>query len=175
MFICVVIKSHTHTHTHTEKECTCQHIELSITTVTLIYFGHMRYTSQTSTYYQNIAKLLTQPRNLPNWQVSFFSFFVLFLQCLILFIFIYFFFFSCSFLFTGEWLRNLFRNLTLRSDPCEQILEEVSFEGIAHYIKSGKCKKIITMAGAGISTCKFVFYFVFCFIRGMGGGFSVER
>lgn len=53
---------------------------------------------------------------------------------------------------TSEWLRNLFRNLTLRPEPCEQILEDVSFEGIARYIKSGKCKKIVTMAGAGIST-----------------------
>lgn len=53
---------------------------------------------------------------------------------------------------TSEWLRNLFQNLTLKAEDSEQVLDEVSFEGIARYIKSGKCKKIITMAGAGIST-----------------------
>jgi len=35
-----------------------------------------------------------------------------------------------------------------------QVLEEVNFEGIIKYIKEGKAKRIITMAGAGISTCK---------------------
>lgn len=33
-----------------------------------------------------------------------------------------------------------------------QLLDEVSFEGVARYIKSGKCKNIVTMVGAGIST-----------------------
>ena len=36
----------------------------------------------------------------------------------------------------------------------EQVLDEVSFEGVARFIKSGKCKNIVTMVGAGISTCK---------------------
>ena len=40
----------------------------------------------------------------------------------------------------------------------EQVLEELSVEGVAQYMKSGKCKNIITMAGAGISTCKCVCY-----------------
>ncbi|KAG0721368.1 NAD-dependent protein deacetylase sirtuin-2 [Chionoecetes opilio] len=34
----------------------------------------------------------------------------------------------------------------------EKVLDEVSVEGVVKYIKSGKCKNIITMAGAGIST-----------------------
>lgn len=34
----------------------------------------------------------------------------------------------------------------------EQLLEEVTFEGVANYIKKGKCKNIIVMTGAGIST-----------------------
>ncbi|XP_069995649.1 NAD-dependent protein deacetylase sirtuin-2 [Penaeus vannamei] len=33
-----------------------------------------------------------------------------------------------------------------------KVLEEVTVEGVVNYIKSGKCKNIITMAGAGIST-----------------------
>lgn len=35
-----------------------------------------------------------------------------------------------------------------------QILDDVSLEGIVDYIKKKKCKKVITMAGAGISTCE---------------------
>ncbi|XP_038078836.1 NAD-dependent protein deacetylase sirtuin-2-like isoform X2 [Patiria miniata] len=34
----------------------------------------------------------------------------------------------------------------------QQLLDEVSFEGVARYIKSGRCKNIIVMSGAGIST-----------------------
>ncbi|XP_070563240.1 NAD-dependent protein deacetylase sirtuin-2-like [Ptychodera flava] len=34
----------------------------------------------------------------------------------------------------------------------EQLLDELSLEGVVKYIKAGKCKNIITMAGAGIST-----------------------
>ncbi|XP_045588783.1 NAD-dependent protein deacetylase sirtuin-2 isoform X1 [Procambarus clarkii] len=33
-----------------------------------------------------------------------------------------------------------------------QVLEEVNIEGVVKYIKSGQCKNVITMAGAGIST-----------------------
>ncbi|KAK7103643.1 NAD-dependent protein deacetylase sirtuin-2-like [Littorina saxatilis] len=33
-----------------------------------------------------------------------------------------------------------------------QVLEEVTFEGVCRYMRSGKCKNIITMVGAGIST-----------------------
>lgn len=35
-----------------------------------------------------------------------------------------------------------------------QVLDEVSVDGIVDYIKKKNCKNIITMAGAGISTCK---------------------
>ncbi|XP_049858280.1 NAD-dependent protein deacetylase sirtuin-2 [Schistocerca gregaria] len=37
-------------------------------------------------------------------------------------------------------------------EPTEKILEESSVDGIIKYIKDSKCKNIITMAGAGIST-----------------------
>ena len=40
------------------------------------------------------------------------------------------------------------------SVPPVQLLDEVTFEGVAKYIRSGQCKKIVVMAGAGISTCK---------------------
>ncbi|CAG4931328.1 unnamed protein product [Parnassius apollo] len=36
--------------------------------------------------------------------------------------------------------------------PVEQVLEEVSLDGIVKWIKSEKCKNIITLSGAGIST-----------------------
>ncbi|XP_014781166.1 NAD-dependent protein deacetylase sirtuin-2 isoform X2 [Octopus bimaculoides] len=51
---------------------------------------------------------------------------------------------------TSFWLRNLFENLSLSTT--EQVLSEPSIEGVAQYIKSDKCKNIITMAGAGLST-----------------------
>lgn len=35
-----------------------------------------------------------------------------------------------------------------------KVLDNVSIEGIAEFLKSDKCKNVITMAGAGISTCK---------------------
>ncbi|PVD26760.1 hypothetical protein C0Q70_14438 [Pomacea canaliculata] len=47
--------------------------------------------------------------------------------------------------------RYLLDALSLAEDTT-QILEEVSFEGVAKYITSGKCQNIITMVGAGIST-----------------------
>ncbi|KAJ8308886.1 hypothetical protein KUTeg_013760 [Tegillarca granosa] len=47
-----------------------------------------------------------------------------------------------------EFLRRSFG----LSDPPEQVLGEISLEGVARYISSGKCKNIITMVGAGIST-----------------------
>ena len=42
-----------------------------------------------------------------------------------------------------------------KTEEVAQVLDEVSFEGVARFIKSGKCKNIITMVGAGISTCKY--------------------
>lgn len=45
------------------------------------------------------------------------------------------------------------------STPTEQVLEEVSLDGIVKWIQSDKCKNIITLSGAGISTCKWSFTF----------------
>ena len=45
--------------------------------------------------------------------------------------------------------------LKLGSDDDQKlphVLDSVDFEGIVQYIKEGRAKKIITMAGAGIST-----------------------
>ena len=47
-------------------------------------------------------------------------------------------------------------SLGLKDEPkIESLLDTVDFDGIIKYIKDGKAKNIITMAGAGISTCKF--------------------
>ncbi|XP_033735571.1 NAD-dependent protein deacetylase sirtuin-2-like isoform X2 [Pecten maximus] len=51
-----------------------------------------------------------------------------------------------------EWLMDMMKlSLGLGPSP-EQVLETLDMDGVVNYIKSGKCKKIITMAGAGIST-----------------------
>ncbi|CAG14727.1 unnamed protein product, partial [Tetraodon nigroviridis] len=50
-----------------------------------------------------------------------------------------------------DFLRNLFsRNLGIGTP--DKVLDELTLEGVAQYIKSGKCKNIICMVGAGIST-----------------------
>ena len=49
----------------------------------------------------------------------------------------------------------LANRLKLGSDDDQKlphVLDSVDFEGIVQYIKDGRAKKIITMAGAGIST-----------------------
>lgn len=38
--------------------------------------------------------------------------------------------------------------------PVDQVLDEVNLDGIVKWIKNERCKNIITLAGAGISTCK---------------------
>lgn len=38
--------------------------------------------------------------------------------------------------------------------PVENVLDEVTLDGIVKWIKSDRCKNIITLSGAGISTCK---------------------
>lgn len=49
-----------------------------------------------------------------------------------------------------------------QSDEKQQkVLRELSLDGIVEYIKQNKNCKIITMAGAGISTCEFVYEFIF--------------
>ena len=40
--------------------------------------------------------------------------------------------------------------------PPEQLLDTVDFDGIANYMNSERCKRVITMAGAGISTCQYI-------------------
>ncbi|XP_013410275.1 NAD-dependent protein deacetylase sirtuin-2-like isoform X2 [Lingula anatina] len=51
-----------------------------------------------------------------------------------------------------EHILKSFQDFAVSDEAPPQVLEEVSFEGIVKYIKSGKCKNIITMTGAGIST-----------------------
>lgn len=52
-----------------------------------------------------------------------------------------------------EFLRNLFSSaLGLGSGSGEKVLDELTLDGVAKYILSGKCKNVICMVGAGIST-----------------------
>uniref|UniRef100_A0A8C6US80 NAD-dependent protein deacetylase sirtuin-2 n=1 Tax=Neogobius melanostomus TaxID=47308 RepID=A0A8C6US80_9GOBI len=52
-----------------------------------------------------------------------------------------------------DFLRNLFSSaLGLGSGTGEKVLDELTLDGVAKYMLSGKCKNIICMAGAGIST-----------------------
>uniref|UniRef100_A0A8C7TJG8 NAD-dependent protein deacetylase sirtuin-2 n=1 Tax=Oncorhynchus mykiss TaxID=8022 RepID=A0A8C7TJG8_ONCMY len=51
---------------------------------------------------------------------------------------------------TVDFLRNLFSKTLGISG--EKVLDELTLEGVASYIQSGKCKNIICMVGAGIST-----------------------
>ncbi|KAG7277032.1 hypothetical protein CRUP_025442 [Coryphaenoides rupestris] len=50
-----------------------------------------------------------------------------------------------------DFLRNLFSN-TLGLGSREKVLDELTLDSVARYILSGKCKNIICMVGAGIST-----------------------
>lgn len=40
--------------------------------------------------------------------------------------------------------------------PVEKVLDEVTLDGIAKWIKSTRCQNIITLSGAGISTCEYI-------------------
>ncbi|KAM3829911.1 NAD-dependent protein deacetylase sirtuin-2 [Vipera latastei] len=52
-----------------------------------------------------------------------------------------------------EFLRNLFsRTLGFGSEKPEKVLEELTLEGVTNFILTEKCKNIICMVGAGIST-----------------------
>uniref|UniRef100_A0A673K041 NAD-dependent protein deacetylase n=1 Tax=Sinocyclocheilus rhinocerous TaxID=307959 RepID=A0A673K041_9TELE len=53
--------------------------------------------------------------------------------------------------FSVDFLRSLFSR-TLGLSPGEKVLDELTLDGVARYILSGKCKNIICMVGAGIST-----------------------
>uniref|UniRef100_A0A8C2XDJ9 NAD-dependent protein deacetylase n=1 Tax=Cyclopterus lumpus TaxID=8103 RepID=A0A8C2XDJ9_CYCLU len=50
-----------------------------------------------------------------------------------------------------DFLRNLFSS-TLGLGSADKVLDELTLDGVAQYIKSGKCKNILCMVGAGIST-----------------------
>ncbi|KAK2881462.1 hypothetical protein Q8A67_018730 [Cirrhinus molitorella] len=50
-----------------------------------------------------------------------------------------------------DFLRSLFSR-TLGLSPGDKVLDELTLDGVARYILSGKCKSIICMVGAGIST-----------------------
>ena len=65
-------------------------------------------------------------------------------------------------LFAVVWLRRYLAKSMgiLFEDLPECLLDEVSFEGIARYIASDKCNKIVVMTGAGISTCMFMVSFL---------------
>jgi len=60
--------------------------------------------------------------------------------------------------FAAEWLASLFkRHLGLGTESkadVEKVLEKPDFDSVVKYMKSDRCKNIITLAGAGISTCK---------------------
>lgn len=56
----------------------------------------------------------------------------------------------------------LAHSLALREKPKSK-LEELTLNGIAKYLMSDQCNNIITMAGAGISTCKFEMYAEYLF------------
>ncbi|XP_055003981.1 NAD-dependent protein deacetylase sirtuin-2 isoform X1 [Boleophthalmus pectinirostris] len=52
-----------------------------------------------------------------------------------------------------DFLRNLFSSaLGFGSGSGEKVLDELTLDGVAKYMLSGKCKNIICMVGAGIST-----------------------
>ncbi|NWV76937.1 SIR2 deacetylase, partial [Dasyornis broadbenti] len=53
-----------------------------------------------------------------------------------------------------ELLRTLLsRTLGLGGDKPEPVLDELSLEGVSRFLKSDRCKNIVCMVGAGISTC----------------------
>nr|XP_033811473.1 NAD-dependent protein deacetylase sirtuin-2 isoform X2 [Geotrypetes seraphini]XP_033811474.1 NAD-dependent protein deacetylase sirtuin-2 isoform X2 [Geotrypetes seraphini] len=52
-----------------------------------------------------------------------------------------------------EYMRNLLaRTLGLGSEKPEKVLEELTLEGVAKFVQSDKCKNVVCMVGAGIST-----------------------
>jgi hypothetical protein len=52
------------------------------------------------------------------------------------------------------FLRTLKLDNQKKPEESDKILSDISVKGIVDYIKSGKCKNIIAMVGAGISTCE---------------------
>lgn len=54
--------------------------------------------------------------------------------------------------FISNLTSRLKKFFDIKSNEVEKILSTPDLDGIVEYIKSGRCKKIITMVGAGIST-----------------------
>jgi len=55
----------------------------------------------------------------------------------------------------ADWLSGLMKGVHIEDkDKPPSRLDSLTLEGIARYILSDKCKKIVIMAGAGISTCQ---------------------
>lgn len=48
-------------------------------------------------------------------------------------------------------------DLPTNDESQQLVLRKLNLDGIVEYIKENKNCKIITMAGAGISTCKYIF------------------
>ncbi|NXO18334.1 SIR2 deacetylase, partial [Oriolus oriolus] len=58
-----------------------------------------------------------------------------------------------------ELLRTLLsRTLGLGGDKPEPVLDELSLRGVSRFLKSDRCKNVVCMVGAGISTCERSFY-----------------
>jgi len=53
-------------------------------------------------------------------------------------------------------MASMMKNLKVKKagEDVEKILDSPDLDSLVRYVLSGKCKNIITMAGAGISTCK---------------------
>ena len=56
-----------------------------------------------------------------------------------------------------DFLTSLLQKAHLLGEhpPPDKVIEDLSLDGIAEYIKSEQVHNIIVMAGAGISTCKY--------------------
>ena len=60
---------------------------------------------------------------------------------------------------TADWLIEMMKKslkITGSEEKAEQKLEQLDLDGVAKFIAAEKCSKVITMAGAGISTCKYL-------------------
>eukprot|EP00072_Mus_musculus_P065942 XP_017167705.1 PREDICTED: NAD-dependent protein deacetylase sirtuin-2 isoform X3 [Mus musculus] len=54
-----------------------------------------------------------------------------------------------------DFLRNLFTQTLGLGSQKERLLDELTLEGVTRYMQSERCRKVICLVGAGISTCKF--------------------
>lgn len=46
-----------------------------------------------------------------------------------------------------------------------KVLDDLSLDGVAKFIKENKAKKIIVMTGAGVSTCNSLFFLLCCLLH----------